>query len=152
MEADYGSNSTDGGLVVSQVTFEWNKPRIKGYEQKFINGVFDMALDIRTGALSRAPYVTGALRNSIRVDGNNAEAGVIEVIAGGVSAPMDKLVESAFSARPRKVAYGARFVNYAAKREQGPNRNPATEHYMQNSLEAVMQGNWQQKYFGGVTK
>lgn len=152
MDADYESSSTNGGLVVSKVTVEWNKPRIKNYKQKFINGLFDMAWDIRNFAIGRAPYVTGALKNSIRVDDRKVDTGTIEVIAGGVSAPMEQLVMTGFSARPKKIAKGARFVNYAAKREQGPNRNPATEHYMQNSLNDVLRGDWQHKYFGGVTK
>lgn len=151
MDANYSSNTTNGGLVVSNVTIEWNKPRIKGYQQRFIAGVLKMGFDIRNKAIGRAPYVTGALKNSIRVSQDRADEGIIEIIAGGVSAPMETLVNT-FSGAPRKVASGARFVNYADKRERGPNRNPATEHYMQNSLNDVMQGDWRENYFGGVTK
>lgn len=151
MNANYSSNTTDGGLVVSSVTIEWNKPRIKGYQQKFIAGVFSMAFDIRNKAKDRAPYDTGALKNSVRVNGERSDEGIIEVIAGGVSAPMETLVNT-FGGAPRKVASGEKFVNYADLRERGPNRNPATEHYMQNSLNDVMQGDWRENYFGGVTK
>lgn len=134
------------GGVVASIDFTWDKRKIKGWEQKFIQGILDMGFDIRNKAVGKAPYVTGALRNSIRVDHTEAfNNGIVEVIAGGISAPMDS--------RDRRYTFkGRRFVDYAWKREKGPNRNAATEHYMENSLNEVMSGNWEQKYFGGVTK
>lgn len=136
----------DTGGVVAGVNFQWNKRKIKGYEQKFIQGLIRMGYDIRSKAILKAPWVTGALRNSIRVDGKQAfENGTVEVIAGGTSAPMD-------SRDKRYTFKGTRFVDYAWKREKGPNRRPETEHYMENSLSEVMSGNWEETYFGGVTK
>lgn len=142
---DYLEEQGTGG-VVAGVDFEWNKVKIKGYEQKFIQGLISMGFAIRSKAIAKAPYVTGALRNSIRVDHTQAfDNGIVEVIAGGTSAPMDS--------RDKRLSFkGERFVDYAWKREQGPNRNPVTEHYMENSLDEVMRSNWQQIYFGGVTK
>lgn len=134
------------GGVVAGVDFQWNKRKIKGYEQKFIQGLINMGFDIRNKAVGKAPWVTGALRNSIRVDHKQVfDNGIVEVIAGGTSAPMD-------SRDKRYTFKGLRFVDYAWKREQGPNRNPATEHYMEHSLDEVMRSNWEQIYFGGVTK
>lgn len=134
------------GGVVASVDFTWEKRKIKGWEQKFIQGLLDMGFDIRNKAVGRAPWVTGALRNSIRVDHTQAfNNGIVEVIAGGISAPMD-------SNDKRYTFKGRRFVDYAWKREQGPNRRAETEHYMENSLKEVMSGNWEETYFGRVTK
>ena len=136
----------DDTIVSADVTFTWNKRRVKGWQQKLINGIGDMAFDMRIEALHRAPYVTGALRNSIRVLPLDAQDGAdgFKVVAGGTSAPMDN--------KPHGGIAGVRFVDYAAKRERGPNRNPATEHYMENAQTTVMSGAWEQKYFGGITK
>lgn len=132
---DSGENRT----VVAGVDFTWDKMKLKSMRTKFMAGIVDMAMDIRNKAINRAPYVTGALRNSIRPE-NMSEDG-IDIIAGGISSPI-------FAAN--KSFKGNRFVNYADIRERGPNRNPATEHYMQRSLEEVMAGDWQQRYFKGV--
>lgn len=142
---DYLEEQDKGG-VVAGVDFQWNKRKIKGYEQKFIQGLINMGFDIRNKAVGKAPWVTGALRNSIRLDHTQAfNNGIVEVIAGGISAPMDS--------RDKRLTFkGHRFVDYAWKREKGPNRRPETEHYMEHSLDEVMRSNWEQIYFGGVTK
>ena len=87
-----------------------------------------MGFDIAAQARRNAPYLTGALRNTIRV--NEANDGTIEVIAGGT--------------------FGGRKVDYAWIREQGPNRNPLTEHYMENAKNTIMTGDYMQKYFGDI--
>lgn len=87
-----------------------------------------MGFDIANQARSNAPYVTGALRNSIRVQ--ESKNNTVEVIAGG--------------------SFGGRSVPYAWKREQGPNKNPATEHYMENAAKKIMTGDYIKKYFGGI--
>lgn len=133
-----------GGGVIASIDFEWDTRKIKNWEQNFINGLYDMAWDIRNKALFKAPYVTGALRNSIRVERVDQEDG-IDIIAGGKASVMD-------NADFTRGNPGTRFVDYAWKREQGPNKNPATEHYMENSLSEVMSGDWQQHYFKGVTQ
>lgn len=141
------------GSKLVDVKFEWNKALTQRMESNFVNGLVDMGLAVRNLALSRAPYVTGALKNSIRVDATNAKEGTVDVIAGGISAPMDRLTVSASTGRPIRVAgSGLRFVNYAAKREEGPNRDPSTVGYMSRSLWDIMNTDWQHKYFGGIVQ
>ena len=132
-------DSGDNRTVTAGVTFTWNEAKLARMHTKFMAGIVDMAMDIRNKAVNRAPYVTGALRNSIRPENMSKDG--IDIIAGGISAPV-------FA--PNKGFKGNRFVDYADLRERGPNRNPATEHYMQRSLEEVMAGDWQQRYFKGV--
>ena len=111
------------------VDLSWDTLKIKNIEKNTIRGLFTMGFDIASQARRNAPYVTGALRNTIRV--NEVSDNVIEVIAGGT--------------------FGGRKVAYAWKREQGPNRNPATEHYMENAKNTIMTGNYIKKYFGNIT-
>lgn len=134
--------SQNKGLVVSEVKIEWNKQVIKEWPKRIKEGTFKMAWQIAGKARDRAPYVTGALRNSIHID-SNAEENAVMVIAGG---------DSYMSKPPRNARQIRRVVDYAAKREKGPNRNPSTEHYMENAAKDVMSGDWQQKYFGGLVK
>lgn len=112
------------------VKLTWDNSAISLVNRKCVNGLFRMGFDIANMARQRAPYVTGALRNTIRVQEVNEST--LEVIAGGT--------------------FGGARVPYAWIREQGPNRNPATVGYMRKSQESVMAGNYMQKYFGDVTK
>lgn len=121
-------------MATNTVKFTWNKQALASIEKKTREGIFQMAFDIGNQARRNAPVVTSALRNSIRVE----EDGFVTYIkAGGAVAPSTA---------------GARYVDYAMKREIGPNRNPATEHYMENALKAIMSGDYMRKYFGGITK
>lgn len=97
--------------------------------EKAVKGLFRMGFDVASKARENAPYLTGALRNTIRVQENGQ---TVEIIAGGT--------------------FGGFKVDYAYKREQGPNRDSSTEHYMENSLDYVMSGDWEKKYFGDITK
>lgn len=113
---------------VASVRVKWNNANISLINKKAVKGLFRMGFDIAAQARSNAPYVTGALRSTIRVE----EAGDnIQVIAGG--------------------SFGSRRVDYAWKREQGPNRNPMTEHYMENATRTIVNGNYMKKYFGDIT-
>lgn len=113
---------------VASVRVRWDDKNISLINQRAIKGLFQMGFDIAAQARSNAPYVTGALRATIRVE----EAGDnVQVIAGG--------------------SFGSRRVDYAWKREQGPNRNPLTEHYMENATRMIVNGNYMQKYFGDLT-
>ena len=114
----------------AKVEIKWNKSKIDLMNKSAMKGLFRMGFDIAAQARRNAPYVTGALRSTIRVK----EAGddTVEIIAGG--------------------SYGGRKVDYAWIREQGPNRNPATEHYMENAKNSILVGNYMQKYFGDITK
>lgn len=109
-----------------KVELKLNDFAINNIEKKAMTGMFKMAYDIAAQARLNAPYVTGALRNSIRVE--EVATDQIHIIAGSNRVP------------------------YAAKREEGPNKNPATEHYMENAQKAIMVGNYLEKYFGDITK
>lgn len=112
------------------VKVTWDNNQLLSIEQKTIRGLMKMGFDIAAQARRNAPYVTGALRNSIRV--RDVNSNTVEVIAGGV--------------------FGNKDVPYAWIREQGPNRNRATEHYMENAQKFVMTGNYLEKYLGDITK
>lgn len=114
---------------VASVSFKINNSEINLMNKKAVKGLFQMGFDVASQARENAPYVTGALRNTIRVQENGQ---TVEIIAGG--------------------NFGGFKVDYAYKREQGPNRDSSTEHYMENSLNYVMSGDWQTKYFGDLTK
>lgn len=113
---------------VVSVKLDWNDQAIGKIEKNTIKGLIRMGFDIAAQARRNAPYLTGALRNTIRVQETNDNT--VEVIAGGT--------------------FGGKKVNYAWIREQGPNRNPATEHYMENAQKSVMTGDYMKKYFGDI--
>lgn len=124
-------------VTVSSINLKWNEKAIKQYNLNAQKAIFAMGYEIAASARAIAPVVTGALRNSIRVEELQDESG-IRVIAGGASSKgSNKIV---------------RFIDYAAKREMGPNRNPATEHYMQKAQQIVMGRDWVKKFFKGVTQ
>lgn len=112
----------------ASVKLTWDNRAISLINKNAVSGLFKMGFDIAAQARQRAPYVTGALRSTIRVQ--ETSDNLVEVIAGGT--------------------YGGKKVDYAWIREQGPNRNPATEHYMQNSADSILTGNYLQKYFGDI--
>lgn len=114
----------------SAVKLTWNQAHIDSISKDMVKGLFKMGYDIANQARKNAPYVTGTLRNTIRVqEGKN---NTLEVIAGG--------------------SFGGRKVPYAWKREQGPNKNPDTEHYMENAAKLIMAGDYISKYFKGAIK
>lgn len=115
---------------MSNVSVKLNYSKISGISNEAMRSLMRLGYDIAAQARRNAPYVTGALRNTIRVEETNPKT--IEIIAGG--------------------SFGGKSVPYAYKREEGPNRNPATEHYMSNAQKLIMSGNYMQKYFGDITK
>lgn len=117
-------------MKTASVRLEWDDSVLNLMNTKAVRGLFSMGFDIAAQARRNAPVVTGALRNTIRVQ--ESSSNTIEIIAGGT--------------------YGGKKVDYAWKREQGPNRNPATEHYMENAQKSIMVGDYMQKYFGDLTK
>jgi len=114
----------------SAVKLTWSKAKLDSISDSMVKGLFKMGYDIANQARKNAPYVTGVLRNSIRVQESKNNS--LEVIAGG--------------------SFGGRQVPYAWKREQGPNKNSATEHYMENAAKTIMAGDYIKKYFGGAIK
>ena len=113
----------------STVRVTWNQPALNSVNSKPLQGLFRLGFDIASQARRNAPYVTGALRATIRVQETSNNS--LDVIAGG--------------------QFGSRKVPYAWVREQGPNRNKATEHYMENAQRAIMSGNYVKEYFGDIT-
>lgn len=111
------------------VAVKWDDSKISLANKNAVKGLFKMGFDIASQARRNAPYLTGALRNTIRVQ-ETSDQNTVEVIAGGNFAGFK--------------------VDYAWIREQGPNRNPATEHYMENSAKFIMQGDYLKKYFGDI--
>ena len=121
-------------MTTNTVKFKWDNKALADIEKRTLEGIFALSYDIAGQARRNAPVVTSALRNSIRVE----EDGFVTYIkAGGVVAQSTR---------------GAKYVDYAMKREEGPNRTPATEHYMKNAMNGIMTGDYMQKYFGKVTK
>ena len=121
-------------MAKTTVKFKWNNQSLETLEKRTVESIFAMAYDIAAQARRNAPVVTSALRNSIRVE---EDGYTTYVKAGGIVAQSTR---------------GAKYVNYAEKREEGPNRNPATEHYMRNAMNAIMSGDYMTKYFGGISK
>ena len=112
----------------SQVRLTWNNAKIASVNRQVMRGMARMSADIASQARRNAPYLTGALRNSIRwTDRGNGE---FYVIAGG--------------------SVGGKRIDYAILREYHNKKNPQTTHYMKRAFNTITSGNWQQKYFGGI--
>ena len=115
------------------VDVKWNEAEISSIDYNIKRGLVRMGFDIANQARRNAPYLTGALSNSIRVEENGDN---VEVIAGGT--------------------YGAKDIRYAAIQEFGgyAGRNHSAhivgKHYMERAKDFVMGGNYLQKYFGDV--
>lgn len=115
------------------VTLKWNKSVINGIDNKATKGLIRLGYDIANQARRNAPYLTGALSNSIRVEEN---AGVVQVIAGGKA--------------------GSKDIRYAAIQEFGGTTGRkgsvriTGKHYMERAKDAVMSGDYLNKYFGDL--
>lgn len=116
------------------VKIQWDKSAIQSIENKAIKGLVRMGYDIANLARFNAPYLTGALANSIRVE---EDAGEVLVVAGG--------------------KMGGKNIPYAAIQEFGgyAGRNHsvriAGKHYMERAKNHIMAGDYLSKYFGGIT-
>ncbi len=113
------------------VSLKWDNNKLTLANNNAIKGLFRLGFDIANQARRNAPYLTGALRNTIRVQ-ETKDQNTLEVIAGG--------------------SYAGFKVDYAYIREQGPNKNHQTEHYMENSAKTIMTGDYLKKYFGDIFK
>ena len=115
------------------VSMKWDKRKNQSFDDNGKKGLIRMGFDIANQARRNAPYLTGALSNSIRVEEN---ADLVEVIAGG--------------------KMGGKDIRYAAIQEfggkAGRNRSVTIrgKHYMQRALYNIMTGDYLKKYFGGV--
>lgn len=112
------------------VNFElkWDNRELSLINEKAVKGLFRLGYDIAAQARYNAPYLTGALRNTIRVQETNSDT--VEVIAGGT--------------------FGGRVVNYAWIREQSNKLHPERAHYMEKAQKSVMSGDYMKKYFGDI--
>ena len=115
------------GIVV-QTAIKLDQYKLAQMKPRALEGLFALGYDIAAQARRNAPVVTGALRNSIRLE---EDGETIYIRAGGT-------------------VINNKRIDYAMKREQGPNRNPATEHYMANAQRAIMTGDYLTKYFGDI--
>ena len=114
---------------IVKVTMKWDTAKISLINPNAVKGLFRMGFDIANQARRNAPYVTGALRNTIRVQ-ETSKQDTLEVVAGGT--------------------YAGYKVDYALKREEGPNRDSSTEHYMENAMNKIMEGDYLKTYFGDI--
>ena len=117
--------------VKSSIDFKWDESKLGKIERNIQEGLFDLAFHIAAQARRNSPIVTGALRNSIRIEKENDKS--LVVIAGGM-------------------AVNGRLINYAWVREQSNRLHPEKAHYMEKAQKAIMTGNFMKQYFGKVTK
>lgn len=103
----------------------WNNGKLSEVQRKTNAGLFRMGFDIASKARYNAPILTGALRNDIRT---TASEGYVYVLAGSSRVP------------------------YARRREYENRLHPSTTHYMGRAFTSVLNSNWEEKYFGGITK
>lgn len=117
----------------SSVQLKWDTGKIQHISENAVKGLVRMAYDIGNQARRNAPYKTGALANSIRVETNGAE---VSVIAGGVYAG-------------RNIPYAAiqEFGGYAGRKHSV---RITGKHYMERAKDAIMSGDYLTKYFGGI--
>lgn len=103
----------------------WDNGKLTDIQRKTNAGLLQMGFDIASRARYNAPVLTGALRNSIRA---TTEGEVVYVLAGSSRVP------------------------YAKRREYENRKHPNTTHYMGRAFNEVLNSNWEDKYFGGITK
>lgn len=119
-----------------QVQIKWDYGVLGAMNRRKMEGLLTMGYDIARLARKNAPVVSGALRNSIRVE-DDWRGDRVYVRAGGI-----------VSSGIRDGVNITRNVNYAWKVEQRSSR----PHYMENAQKAIMTGDYLKKYFGGITK
>lgn len=96
----------------NSVTFTWNQQVLDKLKTSVVARMLSMGYKIQNTAKGKAPYLTGALVNSIRID--TSKDNTVYVIAGG------------------KI-YG-RSVPYAKRREYENHAHPSTRYYMRDSF------------------
>lgn len=114
---------------VVSVKLTWDNGKLTDVQRAVNRGLLRMGFDIASRARSNAPVLTGALRNSIRVSPEND---VVNILAGG--------------------RVGGFVIDYAKLREYVNHLHPSTTHYMGRAFDSVVNSDWQEKYFGDITK
>lgn len=114
-------------------TFRWDYGAVSGVQNRFRQGLVKMGYEVANKARDLAPYKTGALKNSVRVETQGLND--VYVVAGG------------------KV--GGYNVPYARIHELGgyAGRNHSVhivaKHYLKNALENTVRGDFS-RFFKGV--
>lgn len=98
----------------SSYTFTWNQSTLDRLKTNAMERLLKLGYNINNQAKGNAPYLTGALVNSIRVD--TSEQDTVYMLAGG-TAPN-----------------GAN-IPYAKRREYENNLHPGTRYYMRNAFQ-----------------
>lgn len=120
-------------MKMVNISLKWDHGKINSITEKAQRGLVRMGFDIANQARRNAPYKTGALSNSIRVE---EDGDMVEVIAGGM--------------------YGAKDIRYAAIQEFGgrAGRNHSAKiegkHYMERAKDYIMSGDYLTKYMGDI--
>lgn len=101
------------------VSFKWNDPAIDSVKRDITKGLIRMGMAIGVKARANAPYLTGALKNSIRTTVDRSD--LVYVLAGGTVA--------------------GKTVNYAYVREKYNRKHPNTTHYLERAFDDVASSN-----------
>lgn len=123
------------------VDFTWNTAKVNNIRKEVVRGMLRMGADIASKARFNAPYLTGALRNSIRITTDSQDS--VYVLAGGEVKP--PVIYTTPSGKTRTIAK----VDYALLREFHNRKHPSTTHYMSRAFDSVTSGDIT-KYFGGI--
>lgn len=118
------SSAINNNGIVVETALNWNNLAIKDMEKSAQLGLFRLGYAIAGKARSNAPVLTGALRNSIRVEEDGYD---VFIRAGGT-------------------VVGNKTIDYAYKREMENRLHPNTTHYMKRAHDSEMAGDWQ-RYF-----
>lgn len=114
---------------MSSHSFKWNQSKMQALKANSIKGLIAMGFDISRQAKDNAPWLSGDLSRSIRT---TTEGDTVYVLAGGTSQ--------------------GKTIDYARLREYVNNAHPDKRYYMRRAFESVVQGNYQKRYFGEVTR
>lgn len=141
----------------ASVQLVWNVNTIKDIEHRAIKGMLRMGFDMSNMAKSNAPYKSGALSNSIRVE---EDAENVLVIAGGKyggkDVPYAAAVEYGHKQKVGKFVPGRwsgdRFIYDRTAKTGMVLKTPYIKgsHYMQRAKDYILTGNYVQKYFGDI--
>lgn len=116
----------------TSTAIKWDKREVEAIQYRFTRGLVAMGFDTANRARFKAPYRTGALRNSIRVNELNKS---VEVLAGG-----DVFGKSV----PYALAH-----ELGGKTGRNHSINIRAKHYMRDALRETLRSDYA-KYFKGV--
>lgn len=115
-------------MTRASYSFKWNQSRVSRLRTDTLRAMVTAAIGTSNAAKRGAPYDSGALVNSIRVD--TTKQNEIFVLAGGNNA--------------------GKKVPYAKRREYENKKNPQRKFYMHNAFKQLEQN--YTKYFKGIAK